>query len=88
MNFHGPELRQKALTLLRGGARNADVSRKLNVPAGTISYWKHMDRAKRGEPTRTRYHLCPRCDGGLDQAAYSYLLGLYLGDGHIIQNKA
>lgn len=88
MNFHGTELRQKALTLLRGGARNADVARKLNVPAGTISYWKHMDRAKRGEPTRTRYHLCPRCDGGLDQAAYSYLLGLYLGDGHIIQNKA
>ncbi|MFJ3085707.1 helix-turn-helix domain-containing protein [Streptomyces sp. NPDC086838] len=88
MNFHGTELRQKALTLLRGGARNADVARKLNVPAGTISYWKHMDRAKRGEPTRTRYHLCPRCDGWLDQAAYSYLLGLYLGDGHIIQNKA
>ncbi|PZT74544.1 MULTISPECIES: helix-turn-helix domain-containing protein [unclassified Streptomyces] len=88
MNFHGTELRQKALTLLRGGARNADVARKLNVPAGTISYWKHMDRAKRGEPTRTRYHLCPRCDGRLDQAAYSYLLGLYLGDGHIIQNKA
>ncbi|WP_405897258.1 helix-turn-helix domain-containing protein [Streptomyces sp. NBC_00727] len=88
MNFHGTELRQKALTLLRGGARNADVARKLNVPAGTISYWKHMDRAKRGEPMRTRYHLCPRCDGGLDQAAYSYLLGLYLGDGHIIQNKA
>ncbi|GAA3005246.1 hypothetical protein JCM13580A_49930 [Streptomyces drozdowiczii] len=88
MNFHGTELRQKALTLLRGGARNADVARKLNVPAGTISYWKHMDRAKRGEPTRTRHHLCPRCDGGLDQAAYSYLLGLYLGDGHIIQNKA
>ena len=27
---------------------------------------------------------CPRCDGrALDEQAYSYLLGLYLGDGHI-----
>ncbi|MDX2599302.1 helix-turn-helix domain-containing protein [Streptomyces caniscabiei] len=88
MNFHGTEVRQKALTLLRGGTRNADVARSLNVPLGTVSYWKHMDRAKRGEcPGRTP-PPCPRCDGGLEASAYAYLLGLYLGDGHIIQNRA
>jgi DNA-binding NarL/FixJ family response regulator len=38
MNFHGTEVRQKALTLLRGGAKNADVARLLNVPKGTIGY--------------------------------------------------
>ncbi|MGW2822561.1 helix-turn-helix domain-containing protein [Streptomyces sp. NPDC001443] len=88
MNFHGTEVRQKALTLLRNGVSNAAVARGLNVPLGTISYWKHVDRAKRGEcPGRTQ-QPCPRCEGKLDISAYAYLLGLYLGDGHIIQNRA
>ncbi|MGW0466059.1 helix-turn-helix domain-containing protein [Streptomyces sp. NPDC003027] len=84
MHFHGTEVRQHALTLLRGGARNADVARKLHVPAGTISYWKHEDRAQRGECPGRPDPKCHRCDGReLDEAAYAYLLGLYLGDGHI-----
>ncbi|MEV8564156.1 helix-turn-helix domain-containing protein [Streptomyces sp. NPDC051322] len=85
MNMHGIAVRQKALDLIRSGSRNADVARQLNVPLGTVSYWLHMDRAKRGEKVRTRPSLlCPRCnDRPLDRAAYSYLLGLYLGDGHI-----
>ncbi|WP_031487901.1 hypothetical protein [Streptomyces bicolor] len=88
MNFHGTEVRQRVLTLLRDGARNADVARQFNIPLGTIGYWKHADRAKRGEcPGRTP-PPCPRCDGNLDRPAYAYLLGLYLGDGHIIQNRA
>jgi hypothetical protein len=85
MYFHGTPVRQQALTLLRGGARNADVARRLQVPAGTIGYWLHQDRKKRGErvPPR-RSLLCPICDDRpLDNAAYAYLLGLYLGDGHI-----
>ncbi|MDL2082054.1 helix-turn-helix domain-containing protein [Streptomyces sp. GXMU-J15] len=84
MHFHGTQVRQQAVTLLRAGARNADVARSLNVPKGTISYWKHVDRAKRGECPGRKAAPCPRCDGRpLDEAAYSYLLGLYLGDGHI-----
>ncbi|WP_329287176.1 helix-turn-helix domain-containing protein [Streptomyces sp. NBC_00691] len=77
--------RQRALTLLRSGAKNAAVARTLNIPPGTIGSWKHADRAKRGEcPGRVDRPLCPRCDGReLDEAAYAYLLGLYLGDGHI-----
>ncbi|MER6849005.1 MULTISPECIES: helix-turn-helix domain-containing protein [Streptomyces] len=84
MSIHSTDVRQKALTLLRGGAKNADVARALNVPMGTIGYWKHLDRAKRGECPGKHDPRCPRCDGReLDEAAYSYLLGLYLGDGHI-----
>ncbi|GAA4011678.1 hypothetical protein GCM10022232_61600 [Streptomyces plumbiresistens] len=76
------------LTLLRDGARNADVARQFNIPLGTVSHWKHADRATRGEcPGRTP-PPCPRCDGDLDSPAYAYLLGLYLGDGYIIQNRA
>ncbi|WP_327175172.1 helix-turn-helix domain-containing protein [Streptomyces sp. NBC_01335] len=86
MNVHSSEIRHTALTLLRGGARNADVARKLDVPAGTISYWKHTDRARRGECPGRHAPKCHRCDGTpLDAVAYAYLLGLYLGDGHISQ---
>ncbi|GGW68110.1 hypothetical protein GCM10010503_51750 [Streptomyces lucensis JCM 4490] len=89
MHQHGTDLRMRALTLLRDGASNADVARKLRVPPGTISYWKHQDRAKRGECPGRPVPQCPRCHGRkLDEPAYSYLLGLYLGDGHIIQNRA
>ncbi|MGA5418776.1 helix-turn-helix domain-containing protein [Streptomyces lavendulocolor] len=89
MNFHGTAVRQKALTLLRGGARNADVARELDVPIGTVSYWLHMDRAKRGECPGKHDPRCPRCDDReLDAAAYSYLFGLYLGDGHISHYSA
>ncbi|MFE5757079.1 helix-turn-helix domain-containing protein [Streptomyces massasporeus] len=84
MNFHGTDVRQKAITLLRGGTRNAEVARSLNVPLGTVGYWKHLDRARRGECPGRHDPKCPRCDGrDLDEPAYSYLLGLYLGDGHI-----
>ncbi|NEB30510.1 helix-turn-helix domain-containing protein [Streptomyces sp. SID14446] len=85
MYGHGTEVRQRALALLRDGARNTEVARRFGIPLGTVGYWKHMDRAKRGEPVAVRPSLlCPRCDSReLNEAAYSYLLGLYLGDGHI-----
>ncbi|MEU4654233.1 helix-turn-helix domain-containing protein [Streptomyces sp. NPDC023723] len=89
MNFHGVEVRQKALTMLRNGVANAAVARELHVPLGTVGYWKHLDRAKRGECPGRHDPACPRCDGrDLDEPAYSYLLALYLGDGHISRYSA
>ncbi|MEU6315526.1 helix-turn-helix domain-containing protein [Streptomyces sp. NPDC047014] len=86
MELHSLEVRQKALSMLRGGTRNAEVARHLNVPLGTVSYWKHKDRAQRGECPGSHDPRCPRCDDTpLDEPAYAYLLGLYLGDGHISQ---
>ncbi|PCG82195.1 hypothetical protein CIB93_31185 [Streptomyces sp. WZ.A104] len=89
MNAHSTEVRQKALTLLRNGARGAEVARQLNVPRGTVSYWLHLDRAKRGECPGAHIPSCHRCDGApLHESAYAYLLGLYLGDGHISRHSA
>ncbi|MFD4869198.1 helix-turn-helix domain-containing protein [Streptomyces sp. NPDC058412] len=89
MEFHNLETRQTALSLLRGGTRNAEVARRLDVPLGTVGYWKHLDRAKRGECPGAHKPDCPRCDAGpLDTQAYAYLLGLYLGDGHISHYSA
>ncbi|CAM5690297.1 helix-turn-helix domain-containing protein [Streptomyces fumanus] len=89
MIFHGVEVRQRALDLLRGGVPNSAVARQLNVPLGTVGYWKHRDLAERGACPGRPDPPCPRCDGrGLDEPAYSYLLGLYLGDGHISHYSA
>ncbi|WP_189455074.1 helix-turn-helix domain-containing protein [Streptomyces abikoensis] len=86
MKFHGAATRQRALDLIASGVTNAEVARRLGVPPGTVSYWLHVDRSRRGDCPGPHRSSCPRCDGrDLDEAAYSYLLGLYLGDGHIVQ---
>ncbi|MFJ4962069.1 helix-turn-helix domain-containing protein [Streptomyces sp. NPDC088729] len=84
MTVHSAEVRQQALALLRTGSRGADVARQLNVPRGTVAYWLHMDRARRGACPGAHRPACHRCDGvALDESAYAYVLGLYLGDGHV-----
>ncbi|MFF3728827.1 helix-turn-helix domain-containing protein [Streptomyces sp. NPDC002476] len=84
MEQHSPSLRDEALALLRSGSSNRAVAELLNVPRGTVGWWLHQDRKQRG----VRYEQptdCPMCTGReFDQLAYVYLLGLYLGDGHII----
>ncbi|MER5930576.1 helix-turn-helix domain-containing protein [Streptomyces sp. NPDC002054] len=87
MEQHNPSVREEALALLRRGVPNRTVAERLNVPRGTVGWWRHQDRKARGE-TYVRPHDCPRCTGGeFDHAAYAYLLGLYLGDGHIISKR-
>lgn len=89
MNAHSTEIRQKALSLLGTGIKGAEVARQLNVPRGTVSYWLHMDRSQRGQCPGAHAPVCHRCDGtSLDEPAYAYLLGLYLGDGHISHYSA
>lgn len=85
MEQHNPSIRDEALALMRSGVTNRAVAERLNVPRGTVSWWRHEDRKKRGELVKVRPSmLCPLCDGrALDRPAYAYLLGLYLGDGHI-----
>lgn len=63
---------------------NREVAETLGVPRGTVGWWRHQDRRARGENFQ-RPSDCPRCDDApLQRAAYAYLLGLYLGDGHIV----
>ncbi|MFI6580734.1 helix-turn-helix domain-containing protein [Embleya sp. NPDC050493] len=83
--MNDPDLRRQALSLLQAGISNADVARRLCVPKGTVGYWLHMERFRRGELPARRGAPCFRChDVGVDHRAYAYLLGLYLGDGHIV----
>ncbi|MGK4583833.1 helix-turn-helix domain-containing protein [Kitasatospora sp. HPMI-4] len=78
-------IREEAVLLLHRGARNCEVSRRLAVPPGTVGSWKHHDLAKRGKLPGRKRSTCSHCHGDeLNRPAYAYLLGLYLGDGHIL----
>ncbi|MER7737734.1 helix-turn-helix domain-containing protein [Streptomyces sp. NPDC096538] len=84
MEQHSPSIRAHAVALMRQGVPNRVVAEQLNVPRGTVGWWLCEDRKRRGEPY-WRPTDCPKCTGrDFDEAAYSYLLGLYLGDGHIV----
>src|SRR5688572_21762035 len=84
MEQHSPSIRAQAVALMRQGISNRIVAERLNIPRGTVGWWRSEDRKARGE-TYERPTDCPRCTGrAFDVVAYAYLLGLYLGDGHIV----
>jgi len=82
------ETRRQVLAACRNGIPYPESTETFGVPRGTIAYWVHLDRVQRSEPAPPRPSSCPLCDGlPIDRASYSYLLGQYLGDGHIISKR-
>ncbi len=77
---------QQALDLIKTGVNDCEIGRRLGIPRGTIRDWRVGREAGSGgrtkEWTGRRTGTCFRCDGeSVDEEAYSYLLGMYLGDG-------
>jgi hypothetical protein len=71
-----------ALEFAAAGMHATEIGRRLGVPKSTVQYWCRGGRRLAPAPERCR--PCPRCDGTpLPGAEYAYLLGAYLGDGHI-----
>jgi hypothetical protein len=78
---------RQALELIEAGINDSEIRRRLGIPRGTIRDWRvglasasggrtKFWSGKRPNPT------CFRCDDGwVDEEAYAYLLGEYLGDG-------
>jgi hypothetical protein len=80
--MHPKDVVEEARRLARTGLRPAAVAGQLGVPEPTVVHWLRGDR--RGPRSDGRDKVCPRCQGAfLDEEQYSYLLGLYLGDGYI-----
>jgi hypothetical protein len=75
---------RRVLALKDGGATDREASAATGVPISTIRGWRN-----RGVPAVLDRSRCPGCNasrhdwGALDPHVYMYLLGLYLGDGHI-----
>ena len=72
-----------ALALVRVGCTDVEASRRTGIPRSTIRDWRHGRLPGRsGGPQR----VCPICDPGsqvLPANEYAYILGMYLGDGHV-----
>ncbi|WP_431919502.1 transcriptional regulator [Micromonospora wenchangensis] len=83
--MHPPELRARARQVHRAGGSVADAARAVGLPYRTVWHWCNDRPEARQRGTELR---CFRCrdglDGPADPAAYAYLLGLYLGDGHLV----
>ena len=71
--------------LIASGLNDCAVARATGIPRETVMGWRHHGRNR---PERTRRSNCPRCDlFVLDERAYAYLLGLYLGDGCLSKHR-
>jgi hypothetical protein len=78
---------EAALVLSEADVLDRETALICGVSIGSIRHWRHGTRqsaAASGHATST----CPRCDGRtLDEPAYAYLLGLYLGDGNLTRGR-
>lgn len=75
--MHGVAMRQQALDLLASGISRRSVCRQLGVGYNSTYRWQTRIVPKTGLPR------CFRCEGKAAPSEYCYLLGQYLGDGHI-----
>jgi hypothetical protein len=77
------------MALVEEGFNDCEIAQATGVPRRTVLDWRHG----RGGLTRVpdAAGTCPSCGHAthdftaLPRASYSYLLGLYLGDGHIVR---
>ena len=76
-----------ALRLIEARINDCEVARRMGIPRGTVKSWRLGLMAKSGGRTsswsgRGAANPCFRCrEGWVDEHAYAYLLGFYLGDG-------
>ncbi|WCN79894.1 transcriptional regulator [Micromonospora sp. LH3U1] len=82
--MHPPQMRAQARALRARGHTIHSVARTLALPYATVWHWcvDRPEPAKRGTELRC-FRCLPDVDNPTDPAAYAYLLGLYLGDGHL-----
>jgi hypothetical protein len=88
--MHPPHLRRQALELRAAGVPFGQICTILGLPRRTVGNWFHGERARRRAERAAQPSRCPLCSEPIrppdDPAAYGYLLGLYLGDGHLVMS--
>jgi hypothetical protein len=84
---HPPHLRQEALRLHAEGVPFSEIHRRLGLSRNTVGCWLYNRRAAAIKIDRR----CARCDRPVrkidDPRSYAYLLGQYLGDGHLLMTQ-
>ncbi|WP_433282224.1 terminase gpP N-terminus-related DNA-binding protein [Micromonospora sp. CA-244673] len=83
--MHPPEIRARARQVFLSGATVAEAARSVGLNYRTVWHWCRDRPTPAVQGTALR---CFRCREDVrvptDPAAYAYLLGLYLGDGHLV----
>ena len=75
----------RARCLSQQGLIDREVARITGVSIGAVQKWR---TGSRRAPGMGRKSDCPRCTGKpVDEPAYAYLLGLYLGDGCLTRGR-
>jgi hypothetical protein len=80
--MHPRETVDRALRLCTRGRTTREVVRLVAVPESTVAHWRRGDRRVKVAPV-----VCPRCSEHALPDSYAYLLGSYLGDGHITMGR-
>ena len=77
-----------ALQLSAVGVLDRENAQICGVSVAAIRNWRTGRRRVLHGTVDGRRTGCPRCHGrSMDESAYAYLLGLYLGDGHIARGR-
>jgi hypothetical protein len=85
-SMHPPGVHHEALALIATGLNDCEVARRLNLPRSTVRDWRRPSYEPKSEVS-----FCPRCWRRsrrrivFTDEDYAELLGLYLGDGHIVR---
>ena len=83
--MHPQTVVDRARALAAQGLFDREVAQIVGVPLQTVRNWRTGRRRVPGSDKRYK-SACPRCHGQpLDERAYAYLLGLYLGDGCLVR---
>ncbi|MFD3683436.1 transcriptional regulator [Nocardiopsis sp. NPDC058631] len=81
--MHSREIVDETLRLKALGMTDHAIAAQCSVSVQALRHWRYGTR-RAPHTTADRSFYCPVCaNGDVDPAAYSYLLGLYLGDGYI-----
>jgi hypothetical protein len=78
----------RARRLSQQGLIDREVAQITGVPISTIQKWRAGTRRAPGRRGKARQPDCPRCtERPLNEPAYAYLFGLYLGDGCLTRGR-
>jgi hypothetical protein len=84
-HVHPPEIRSRARQLFLAGGTVAEADRAVGLPYRTVWHWCNDRPEAKQQGTQLRCFRCREAvDSPTDPGSYAYLLGLYLGDGHLV----